>query len=62
MAEHLYFKATEQRIEIIHSLCDKTGLGVGELLRRILDYSFQEDSLNIIVPSMSGQLRINQIK
>ncbi len=40
----------------IRSLQSQTGLGMSELVRRMLDLSLQKDSLNQIVPTMSGQL------
>ncbi len=44
--------------EDLRYLQRQTGLGISELVRRMLDNCLQEDSLNRLVPNMSGQIRV----
>lgn len=46
----------ERHHEGLEQVSRVTGLGRSEVVRRILDYTLQPLHLNVLVPSMSGQI------
>lgn len=47
----------DRQWQAVRSLSDRTDLAIAELLRRAIDYAFQENGLNAMVPCMSGEMR-----
>ena len=50
----------ERHYNDLDQVTQVTGLGRSEILRRILDYSLQNTHLNMLVPSMSGQIHLGK--
>ncbi len=47
------------RLEVnLKNVLDQTQLGTSDMLRRMIDYCLQQQRMNDIVPSMSGQIKI----
>ncbi len=49
----------ERHVEQFRSLARQTEIPVAELMRRMFDFCLKPDVINVIVPSMSGQVRLD---
>lgn len=55
---HANFFLPERQDAGLRSVAEQTGLSYSELLRRMVDNCLQSQTLNQLVPSMSGKIHL----
>lgn len=58
-SKHFNLLIPERQWEHLSNISTQTEIKISELMRRILDYGLKQQVLNEIIPSMSGQIKIN---